>query len=147
MCSGSTNDTVSPDTLPSFKSVSRFVSVSSTFALPVTVAPSCFSVKVYFCRPRCVSKSAFQVPVTSAARMDNGNANKVRSAIEVFMLFQLGGEYRGPAKCAGSCPNGLWLLLANGVACTAMIMVSQTRRISGHFIATSVGPEYDEYHT
>jgi hypothetical protein len=56
--------------------------------------------------------------------MDNGNANKVRSAIGFFMVGQLGGEYRDFAECAGFCLNVFWLLSANGIACKAMILVS-----------------------
>src|SRR5262249_5077869 len=76
---------VSPSTFPSFRSDSRFSPLLSTLALPVTLAPSCLSVKVYFCSPRWVSNSAFHVPATSAARADSGRAASTTNRIRVFM--------------------------------------------------------------
>jgi hypothetical protein len=58
---------VSRSILPPLSSVSRLSPPISELALPVRAAPSCLSVNVYFCTPICVSNSAFQVPVTSAA--------------------------------------------------------------------------------
>src|SRR5665213_15282 len=87
MFNGSTKDTVSPANFPSFKSASRFSPAVSTLALPVTFVPSCLRVKVYFCKPRCVSKSAFQVPVTSAARAESGRAARVKRMIGIFIFI------------------------------------------------------------
>src|SRR6185503_7141802 len=82
----STKVTVSPSTLPSFNSASRFSPSRSTLALPVTFVPSCLSVNVYFCRPRCVLNSAFHVPETSAANMEREVTASARSVIWVFMF-------------------------------------------------------------
>src|SRR5437868_2503653 len=90
MTSGSTKVTVSPATLPSFTSASRFCPSSSAEIFLVTAVPSCLSVNVYFCRPRGVSKSAFQVPVRSAATREQGNAASARKRCEGFM----GGFFR-----------------------------------------------------
>src|ERR1017187_2548329 len=77
---------MSPSTLPSLSSASRFRSPTSELAFPASIVPSCLKVNVYFWWPICESNWDFQVPVTSAANRESGRAASVRNAIRVFMI-------------------------------------------------------------
>ena len=63
----STNDSVSPSTLPSFSSTSPVWPIRSKAAFPVSLPASTFSSNVYFWTPTWVSNSACHLPVASAA--------------------------------------------------------------------------------